>query len=66
MKGLTLSVVAVVALALGIGLAFHWIYPRVDVTPELAGLFVFVAVAIKLAFSKLWSLREKPRLETDK
>jgi hypothetical protein len=66
MKELTLSVVVILAIALGFGLAFHWIYPRVDLTPELAGLFVFVAVALKLAVSKLWSRRRKPGLETDK
>jgi hypothetical protein len=65
MKELTLSVVVILAIALGFGLVFRWIYPRVDLTPELAGLFVFVAVALKLVVSKLWS-RRKPRLETDK
>jgi hypothetical protein len=66
MKDLTLSVVVVVALALGIGLGFHWLYPRVDLTNELAGLFVFVAVVLKLVFSKLWSLRQRSRAEAGK
>jgi hypothetical protein len=66
MKDLTLSIVGVLVIALGIGLAFHWLYPLVDMTSELAGLFVFVAVALKLAFSRLWSLRQKPRAEADK
>jgi hypothetical protein len=66
MKDLTLSVVGVLAIALGIGLAFHWLYPRVDMTSELAGLFVFVAIALKLGISKVLSLRQKPRTEGDK
>ena len=61
MKDLTLTAVVVVALALGMGLAFHWLYPRVDVTGELAGLFIFVALALKLAFSKLWPGRKPGR-----
>lgn len=65
MKDLTLSVVGVLALALGIGLAFHWLYPLVTMTSELAGLFVFVAVVLKLVLSKLWSLRQKPRPPAD-
>jgi hypothetical protein len=66
MKDLTLSVVGVLVLALGISLAFHWIYPRVNLTSELFGLFVFVAVALKLGLSKLWSLRQKARAEANK
>ena len=61
MKDLTLSVVGVLALALGIGLVFHWLYPLVNLTSELAGLFVFVALALKLSVSKLWALLHKPR-----
>ena len=60
MKDLSLSVVAGLLLALGIGLAFQWLYPQVAVTSELAGLFAFVAVVLKLVLSKLWSLRSKP------
>ena len=59
MKELSLSIIAVILLALGIGLAFHWLYPRVELGAELLGLFVFVAIAIKLVFSKLWSLTQK-------
>lgn len=65
MKDLTLSVVSVLALALLIGLGFRWIYPQVDLTNELAGLFVFVAVVLKLILSKLWALRQKPRTPAD-
>jgi hypothetical protein len=60
MKDLTLSIVAVLAIALFITLAFHWLYPRVTLTGELIGLFVFVALVLKLAFSKLLALRKKP------
>lgn len=61
MKDLTLSIVVVLALALGIGLAFHWFYPLVNKSSELAGLFVFVAMVLRLAFTKLWALRNKPQ-----
>lgn len=60
MKDLTLSAVAVVALALALGLGFHWVYPRVELTAELAGLFGFVALLLRLVLGKLWSLRQKP------
>jgi hypothetical protein len=59
MKELTLTVVAVLCLALVLGLAFHLLYPRVEITAELAGLIVFVALVLKLAFSKLWSMKKK-------
>ena len=65
MKDLTSSVVAILLLALGIGLVFHWLYPLVDLTNELMGLFVFVAVALKLVLGKLWSLRQKARAPAD-
>jgi hypothetical protein len=65
MKDLTLSVVGVLTLALGFGLVFHWLYPLVELSSELAGLFVFVAVVLKLVFSKLWSLRHKPRADAE-
>ena len=65
MKDLTLSVVAVIVIALGIGLGFHWLYPRVELTNELAGLFVLVAVVLKLVVSKLWSLRPMQRAPAD-
>lgn len=57
---MTLSIVGILALALGIGLLFHWLYPLVNLTSELMGLFVFVAVTLKLLLGKLWSLRQKP------
>jgi hypothetical protein len=60
MKDLTLSIIGVLAIALVISLGFHWLYPRVALTGELLGLFVFVALILKLAISKLWSLRKKP------
>lgn len=65
MKDLTLSVVGVLVLALSMGLAFHWFYPRVNLTSELAGLFVFVAVVLKLGLSRLWSLRRRSRRPAD-
>jgi len=61
MKDLGLSVAGVLVLALAICLAFHWLYPLVDVGANLAGLFVFVAVVLKLAVGKLWTLLHKPR-----
>lgn len=62
---MTLSAVVVLAIALVIGLAFHWLYPLVNMTAELAGLFVFVALVLKLVFAKLWSLRNKSRPPAD-
>ncbi len=61
MKDLTLSVAAVVAIALVMGLAFHGVYPLVDVGANLAALFVFVAVVLKLVLGWLWALLHKPR-----
>jgi hypothetical protein len=57
---LTVTVVIVLGLALGIGLVFHWLYPRVTLTGELYGLFVFVALVLRLGLSKL-AARQKPR-----
>jgi hypothetical protein len=65
MKDMTLSLVGVLAIALVIGLAFRWVYPGVELTGELAGLFVFVALVLKLVLSKLWSLWRKPRAPAD-
>jgi hypothetical protein len=65
MKDLTLSFAAVLALALGIGLGFHWLYPLVDLTNEMAGLFVLVALVLKLIVSKLWSLRRTQPTQAD-
>lgn len=55
MKDLTLSAVAVIALALLIGLGFHGLYPRVEPSAELAGLFVFVAFVLRLLAAKVWA-----------
>ena len=66
MKDLTLSVVVVLVIALGIGLAFHWIYPRVNLTSELFGLFVFVAVALNWDFEAVVAAAKKARAEADK
>lgn len=60
MKDLTLSFVGVVAIALVLGLVFHWVYPLVDLTGELAGLFVFAALVLKLVGTRLWALRRPP------
>jgi hypothetical protein len=65
MKDMALSAVGVLAIALVAGLAFHWLYPLVNLTSELAGLFVFVALALKLVVAKLWSLRSRPRTPAD-
>jgi hypothetical protein len=59
-KDVTTSIAGVLLIALVIGLVFHWVYPRVDLTSELTSLFLFVAVLAKLAITKLWSLRRKP------
>ena len=64
MKDVTLTVVAVLLLALAITLTFHWVYPRVALSAELIGLFVFVAFVLKLVSSKLWSMRKKPGTKT--
>jgi hypothetical protein len=66
MKDMTLSAVAVLLLALGIGLVFRWVYPRVDMTSELAALFVFMAVALKLVLGRLWTWRRNPKPPVDK
>lgn len=66
MKDLTLTALIVVALALAMGLVFHWLYPRVEITGQLAGLFIFVALGLKLAFSKLRPPRRKPGMEPNK
>jgi hypothetical protein len=63
LKDWTLSALAVLVLALCIGLAFRWLYPHVAPSAELAGLFVFVALALKLIVSRLWSALRKPRTQ---
>ena len=59
MKDLTLSIVGVLLIALALALGFHWLYPLVDVGANLAGLFVFVAVVLKLLFAWLWKALHK-------
>ena len=64
MKELTLSTAGVLALALGIGLTFHWLYPRVEPSGELAGLFAFVAAVLWLLLSKGLAVLRKPNSPT--
>lgn len=59
-KDWSLSALAVLSLALLIGLAFRWLYPHVTLTPELAGLFVFIALGLKLLVSRLWAAVRRP------
>ena len=61
MKDLTLSVIGVLVIALGLGLAFRWLYPLVDIGANLAGLLVFAAVVTKLALGKAWAALHKPK-----
>lgn len=49
-----------VALALALGLLFHWAYPLVELGPELAALFVFIAVLLRLAIARLWQWARRP------
>jgi hypothetical protein len=42
-------------------LAFHWAYPDVDIGGNLAGLFVFAALVLKLAVGKFWAVTHRPR-----
>jgi ABC-type protease/lipase transport system fused ATPase/permease subunit len=59
MKDISLAAFAVVALALAIGLVFFAVYPRVEPSAELAGLFVFLAWVLRWAGARLWSLVRK-------
>ena len=65
MKGLTVSAIRVLVLALLIGMAFVWIYPHVELGAALCGLFVFVAVILERIAAWLWSLRRKSREPAD-
>lgn len=47
-KDLTLSLAGVVALALLFGLAFGRLYPHVELSAELGGLFLLVALVLRL------------------
>jgi hypothetical protein len=60
-KELTLSAAAVTLLALAIGLLFHWIYPMVEPSAELAGLFSFVALVLRLLAGKLTAQLRRSR-----
>jgi hypothetical protein len=60
MKDWTLSAVAITLLALGIGLLFHTLYPTVEPSAELAGLFSFVALVLRLLAAKLTALFRRP------
>ncbi len=61
MKDLTLSALTVLLVALAIGLAFHAAYPRVEPSGELATLFVFFAIVLRLLVTKAWAaLRRRP------
>ena len=64
MKDLSLSVFGVLALALALGLLFRWLYPQVELTAELAALFAFVAVLLRLVGARLWALRHKQPADT--
>lgn len=65
MKDFTSAAVAVLALAISIGLGFYWVYPHVEPSSELAGLFVFIAIALRQVVVWGWSLRRKPRPPVD-
>lgn len=58
-KDLTLSIVAVVVLALGFGLAFRWLYPDVDLTAELGGLFLLMALLLRFVVARLRALFQR-------
>jgi hypothetical protein len=61
MKDLTASAAAVFLLALLIGVVFHWVYPTVEPSAELAGLFGFVALVLRLLAVKIAGLLRRPR-----
>ncbi len=66
LKDLTLTTLAgVLALAIALGLVFRWLYPLVEMTAELAGLFLLVAVALQRLLGTLWRLLHKPRRAAD-
>lgn len=60
MKEWTLSALAVALMALLIGLLFHWVYPSVEPSTELAGLFGFLALLLRVAGGRLASLWRRP------
>jgi hypothetical protein len=59
-KDLTLSMAGVVALALLLGLLFRWLYPHVELSAELGGLFLLVALVLRLVFGALRGLFVRP------
>lgn len=60
-KDLGSSLAGVAVLALLIGLLFAWLYPQVELTPELGGLFLLIALPLRWAGARLWGwLRPAP------
>lgn len=64
MKDLTLSAAAVILIAVVLGLLFHAVYPRVEPSAELAGLFVFLAAVVRLLLGKAWAAWRSRRAGT--
>jgi hypothetical protein len=63
-KEWTISAAVIALLALAIGLLFHWIYPTVELTMELAGLFGFIALFLRLIAGRLAAWVRRPRTPT--
>jgi nitrate/nitrite transporter NarK len=61
-KDWTLSAAAAALLALAIGLLFHWVYPTVEPSAELAGLFCFVGLLLRLLGGKLAAVLRRSRV----
>lgn len=61
MKEWTLAAAGAALLALAIGVLFHWVYPTVEPSAELAGLFCFVALVLRLLIGKLLALLRRLR-----
>lgn len=59
MKEMSLAMFAVIALAMAIGLVFFAVYPRIEPSAELAGLFVFLAFLLRWVGTRLWTLLRK-------
>lgn len=58
-KDLTFSLAGVVAIALLIGLVFGWLYPQVALSAELGGLFLLVALVLRLVGGWLLGLARR-------
>jgi len=56
MKALSASAALIVIIALGLGLGFQTLYPEVELSADLLGLFVFVAMLLRLLGAKAWRL----------